>query len=204
MFDDILFQNDPLTTIQIDTYFMRPEFFNSLPDDDKLFLWRRTRAVTNWNQRAALLKAVAQGLSGSELSNADREIKLIDNWFQRKYYDSNISASTGQSVTPLIDPARLTMLAEQNQRAAQDIAASTVAADLVRIGTDLANIASQNIGGPMRAATGRLMTSARALSGPGGREGERGTILLAILAIAGAGLGLAALAAARALGEDSD
>ena len=151
MFNDDLFLNDPKQPIQMAGIYFRPEIFNALPASDQLFLWRRSRAVTIWNQRAALLKAVIGGLQGPELSDAERDIELINNWFARKHYEGNIDAATGQAVTPLIDPQRLDMLADQNRQAAQDIAASSLVADLLRIATGLANAARNNIGGPQPA-----------------------------------------------------
>lgn len=149
MFDDNLFLNSPRSTIEMPAFLFDPGIFDTLSPSDRLFLGQRNRAVMIWNQRAALLKAVDNGLQGVAHSDATDKIASINNWFANQLYNSNIDEVTGRAVTPLIDGDRLKMLAEQNNRAAQDIAVTNVAADLVRLGTDLANIASRNIGGPV-------------------------------------------------------
>lgn len=148
MSDWNLFPNSPHEPLQISTYFLQPARFNALSQAKKEFLWRRGRAVAIWNERAALLKAL-NGLDGDDRDSAERRIADINNWFADQDYRNDIEIATGAAVTPLLDAARIKELAQQNNRAAQDIAASTVAPDLVRIGTDLANAAAQNIGGPV-------------------------------------------------------
>lgn len=161
MFDDNIFLNDPRSTVEMATTFLQPAIFASLPASDQLFLWRRARAVVIWNQRAALLKAMDNGLQGTQRSDAERDIALINNWFARQHYNSNIEAATSHTVTPLLDAARLQSLVEQSNQAAQDIATTGVAVDLVRIGTDLANAARGNVGGPVHpAADGRRRAAA--------------------------------------------
>jgi hypothetical protein len=193
MFDDNLFLNDPRSTLEMGTTFLQPAIFSSLPASDQLFLWRRARAVAIWNQRAALLKALDNGLRGTQRSEAERDIALINNWFARQHYDSNIEAATGQTVTPILNAARLKTLVEQNSRAAQDIATAVLAGDLVRIGTDLANIARGNIGGVTGAAA-EAPPDIQALSGlppARGAAGQRWTSgLLALGLVAGAALAL--------------
>lgn len=147
MFDDNLFLNDPRSTIEMPAFLFDPGIFNTLSRDNKVFLWQRARAVAIWNQRAALLKALDNGLEGGDYNAAVETVERINDWLAAQLYISNIDAATGQVVIPLLDGARLKQLADQNNDAAQDIAVATLAADLVRLGTSLANIARQNIGG---------------------------------------------------------
>lgn len=151
MSDWNLFLNDPHTPVQVSTYYLRPATFNALPQSKREYLWRRARAVAIWNQRAALLKAFG-GLVGNARDSAERQIADINDWFANQDYRNDIDIATGAAVTPLLDADRVKELAKQNNRAAQDIASTTVPADLVRIGTDLANAAAQNIGGPVGSA----------------------------------------------------
>jgi hypothetical protein len=185
--DDALFQGDPLDPLEMPTAFLAPDTFNQLPADEQLNLWRWCRAVTNWNQRAALRKAMTLGLAGTELNNARRDDQLITNWFDRRRYNSEIDALTEATVTPAIDPARVLDLANQNRQAKQDIETSQVAADLVRTATDLANaarlgssvqpasvkpLAMQTFRGALRIRSDRIVTTTvHAATPPRGRVG---------------------------------
>jgi hypothetical protein len=148
MFDDTLFLNQSRSLIEMPVYLFEPVLFNSLAPKDKAYLWRRARACAIWNRRSALLKAMHSGLQGTDWSDADRAIADINNWFALQQYRTDIDAATGQAVTPLIDPERLKLLAEQNNQAVQAIAITAIPGELVLIGTELANIVSQNVGGP--------------------------------------------------------
>lgn len=148
MFDDSVFLNPPRSTIEMPDFLFEPAIFDDLSNEVKLMLWQRNRAVAEWNRRASLLKAMDNNLQGTARNKARRAIARINDWFERQRYNSNIDAVTGAAVTPLVDAARLKTLAEQNNQAVQAIAATAIAVDLFRIGTDLANIVNQNIGGP--------------------------------------------------------
>ena len=147
MFDDNLFLNNSRSVIEMPTFLFDPVLFNSLAPKDKAYLWRRVRACAIWNQRTAFLKALDNGLGGTDRSNAERAIDAINKWFELQQYRTDIDVATGQAVTPLVDPERLRIMAEQNNAAAQDIAITAIPGDFVRIGTDLSNIVNQNIGG---------------------------------------------------------
>src|SRR5688572_9836194 len=116
---------------------------NDVPDmseGERREFWREHREQSVWNQRAALLRALQdETLTEAKRVVLDFRIQQLNEWFQLEAWQQDTSQLGGLQVTPLPSPQEIRALAMANSAAAQDVASTALAVDLIRLATRFIN-----------------------------------------------------------------